>query len=107
MLDQTSIALINYKGETHTESLLEDNAFADYFASIGTQNNPSDTPTLKSEPLPEIHPIPSHPEGVTQQLHYLKPYKAEGPRPSTIKPRNSIPPNIINSPPYNHFLYLI
>jgi len=31
-LDQTSIGPINYKGETHTDSLSKANAFANYFS---------------------------------------------------------------------------
>jgi len=47
--------------------------------SVYTQDDPSDIPTLEGEPFPEIHPIHIHPEGVSQLLHNLKPYKAAGP----------------------------
>jgi len=78
-LDQTGIGPIIYKGETHTDSLSKANAFADYFASVYTQDDPSNIPTLEGEPFPEIHQIYIHPEGVAQLLHNLKPYKAAGP----------------------------
>ena len=69
----------NYKGETHTDSLSKADAFADYFASVYTQDDPSNIPTLEGKPFPEIHPIKIHPEGVSQLLPNLKPYKASGP----------------------------
>jgi len=78
-LDQTGIVPINYKGETHTDSLSKANAFAGYFASVYTQDDPSNISSLEGEPFPEIHPIHIHPEGVPQLLHNLKPYKAVGP----------------------------
>ena len=61
-LDQTSIGPIKYRGETHTDPLSKANAFANYFASVYTQDDPSNMPTLEAEPIPVIHPIHIHPE---------------------------------------------
>ena len=78
-LDQTSIGPINYRGETHTDSLSKANAFADYFSSVYAQDDSSNIPTLEGEPLPDIQQIHIHLEGVTQIFLNLKPYKAAGP----------------------------
>jgi len=69
-LDQTGISPINYMGETHTNSLSKADAFADYFLSVYTQDNPSNIPTLEGKPFPihPIHPIYIHPERVSQLL---------------------------------------
>ena len=78
-LDQTNIGPINYRGETHTDSLSKANAFADYFLSVYAQDDSSNIPTLEGEPLPDIQQIHIHLEGITQLLLNLKPYKAAGP----------------------------